>query len=142
VTVRGLLRGGAPYFLVWVRTASIRGAVWLLADTGAPRTTLLDTGAKSLHIPPADLEPAPSPMVGIGGVTRCSILRNAEIRLQSDEGDWSVLHDLLITQHDLQTLWPAGRSRVLNLPSILGRDIIDRFRFIYEHATGTVLLEG
>ena len=142
MTVRGLVRDGAPYFHVWIRTASVRGAVWLLADTGAPRTTLLETGAESLHIPPDNLEPAPSPMVGIGGVTRCSILRNAEIRLQSDEGDWSVLHDLLVTQHNLLTFWPAVRARVLNLPSILGRDIIDRFRFTYERATGVVSLEG
>lgn len=61
--------------------------VWLLADTGAARTTLLDRDLRVLSIPLDALEPAPVPIIGIGGTVRSFVLRGVELTFASDEGD-------------------------------------------------------
>ncbi len=56
--IRGRFIGDAPYFAAHVRSEQFEGMVWLLADTGASRTTLLDRDVRRLGIPSAALEPA------------------------------------------------------------------------------------
>ena len=141
MTVRGRLIGGAPFFRAWVRSDGFQGALLLLADTGAARTTILDFDAKLLGVPYGDLPAAPRPMAGIGGVVRSFVARDVEVRIGFPGPVLVLRQDLYVTRHDIQGLAPAEMLRIMILPSIMGRDIIDRFRFVYEHATGTVLLE-
>lgn len=115
--------------------------VWLLADTGAARTTLLDRDLRVLSIPLDALEPAPVPIIGIGGTVRSFVLRGVELTLASDEGDLVLRQDLWAVQHDFERLPPDEVARILRLPSILGRDLINRFRFTGDYQTGRVLLE-
>ena len=140
--VRGRFRDGVPYFGAWISFAGMERFVWLLADTGAARSTLLDHDVRRLQIPAALLIRAEQPMAGIGGSVPAFIFRDARISLESDEDDVAFPLDLLVACHDLQNLPPAAAERILKLPSVMGRDILNRFRFVYEHATGTVLLEG
>ena len=79
--VRGRFIGDSPYFAVYLRSAHFQGLVWLLADTGASRTTLLDRDVKLLSIPSEALEPALLPIVGIGGSVRSFLVRDVEIIL-------------------------------------------------------------
>lgn len=43
--IRGRFIGDAPYFALHLRATHFQGLVWMLADTGASRTLLLDRDA-------------------------------------------------------------------------------------------------
>ena len=139
--IRGHFIGDAPYFPIYLRSGHFQGLVWLLADTGASRTTILDRDAKLLGIRPEILEPSSLPIVGIGGSVHSSLIRNVSLILPSDEGDVVCQQDIWIAQHDLSGLPSEETSRILRLPSILGRDLINRFRFHYDYKTANVWLE-
>ena len=139
--IRGRFIGDAPYFTVHLRSANFQGLVWLLTDTGASRTTLLDRDMRLLGIQPEILEPALLPIVGIGGSVRSFLVRNVEVTLASDEGNVVLQQDLWVVQHDLSQLPPEEVSRILRLPSVLGRDLINQFRFSCDYHTGIVQLE-
>lgn len=69
------------------------------------------------------------------------MLRNVEIAFATSEGDFLLQQNIWVAQHDLDQLPPDEVSRILRLPSVLGRDIINRFRFICDYGVGEVLLE-
>ncbi|MDP2937084.1 MAG: hypothetical protein Q8O86_11410 [Dehalococcoidia bacterium] len=140
--IRGRFMGDAPYFAAHLRTARFQGFVWFLADTGASRTILLDRDVQLLAIPQEVLEPASLSIVGIGGSVQTLVVRDAEIVFASDEAAVSLRQDLWVVQHDLGQLPPEEVSRILRLPSVLGRDLINRFRLTSDYRTGTVQLEG
>lgn len=138
--IQGRFIGDAPYFAARIRSAYFQGLVWLLADTGASRTTLLDRDVRLLGITAESLEPALLPIVGIGGSVRSFLVRQVEITLASDEGDVVLRQDLSVVQHDLERLPPEEVSRILRLPSVLGRDVINRFRFTANYQAGILQL--
>lgn len=139
--IQGRFIGDAPYFPVHLRSAYFQGLVWLLADTGASRTTLLDRDVRLLGIRAEILEPAGLPIVGIGGSVRSFLVRDVEVTFASDEGDVVQRQDLWVVQHDLGQLPPEEVSRILRLPSVLGRDLIHQFRFSCDYRAGLVRLE-
>jgi hypothetical protein len=139
--IRGRFIGDAPYFAVHLRSAYFQGLVWLLADTGASRTTILDRDVKLLGIPAEALEPALLPIVGIGGSVRSFLIRDVETALASEEGDVVIRQDLWVVQHDLGQLPPEEVSRILRLPSVMGRDLVNRFHFTSDYQAGIVRLE-
>ena len=139
--IRGRFIGDAPYFSAHLRSVHFQGLVWLLADTGASRTILLDRDVKLLGVPVHALELALLPIVGIGGSVRSFLVRDIEITWPSDRGDVVVQQDLWVVQHDVVQLPPDEVSRILRLPSVLGRDLINRFRFACDYQAGTVQLE-
>ena len=140
--IRGRFIGDAPYFTLHLRSAYFQGLLWLLADTGASRTTLLDRDVRLLGIRLEILEPALLPIVGIGGSVRSFLVRDVELTLASDEGDLVQRQDLWVVQHDLIQLPPEEVSRILRLPSVLGRDLINRFSFSCDYQAGIVQLKG
>jgi len=139
--IRGRFIGDAPYFAVHLRSAYFQGLVWLLADTGASRTTILDRDAKLLGIPAEALEPASLPIVGIGGSVRSFLIRDVETALASEGEDVVIRQDLWVVQHDLDQLPPEEVSRILRLPSVMGRDLLNRFNFTCDYQAGNVRLE-
>ncbi len=139
--IQGYFIGDAPYFPVHLRHEEFEGAVWLLADTGASRTTLLDRDVGLWGLPSEALAPALLPTVGIGGSVRSFVLRDVEITFASDKGDFIVRQELWVVQHDLDKLPPEEVARILRLPSVLGRDIINRFRLTCDYEVGQVRLE-
>ena len=140
--IRGRFIGDAPYFALHLRATHFQGLVWMLADTGASRTLLLDRDVRTLGIPAATLEPTVGTLVGIGGSVRSFSIRGVEITWASDEGYERLPgQELWAVQHDLSQL-PAGEvSRLLRLPSVLGRDLLNRVRFLCDYRTGIVQLE-
>lgn len=112
-----------------------------MADTGAARTTLLDRDIRNLKVPLEALEPAEIAIVGIGGSVRSFVLRNVEIAFATSKGDFLLRQDIWVTQHDLEQLPPEEASRILRLPSVLGRDIINKFRLTCDYSVGEVLLK-
>lgn len=139
--IRGRFIGDAPYFAVKLQSLNFHGMIWFLADTGASHTTLLDRDVKLLGISQRALEPLSSPIVGIGGSVRSFSTRDVKFTFASDEGDRELQEDLYVIQHDLERLPPEEVSRILRLPSVLGRDLINRFHFSYDYRTGIVQLE-
>jgi len=141
VIIRGRFVGDAPYFAVHLHSAHFQGLVWMLADTGASRTTLLDRDVRLLGIPGVAMEPGLFPIVGIGGSVRSFQVPEVDIALASDEGDVVLRQDIWVVQHDLSQLPPEEMSRILRLPSVLGRDLINRFHFGSDYQAGIVQLE-
>lgn len=139
--IRGRFIGDAPYFAMHLRSTYFQGLIWLLADTGASRTTLLDRDVRLVGIPQKAMEPASLPIVGIGGSVRSFLVRNVEIILASNEGAVVLGQDLWVVQHDLEQLPPDEVSRILRLPSVLGRDLINQFYFTCNYQVGIVQLE-
>ncbi|MEW6203138.1 MAG: hypothetical protein AB1546_14260 [bacterium] len=139
--IKGRFIGDAPYFSVHLGSAHFQGLVWFLADTGASRTTLLDRDVRQLGIPVEVMEPASLPIVGIGGSVRSFMIREVEITMPSGEGDVVLHQDLWVVQHDLGQLPPEEVARILRLPSIVGRDLINRFHFTCGYQAGIVQLE-
>lgn len=140
VIIRGRFIGDAPYFAVHLRSDTFDGLSWLLADTGASRTTLLDRDLRLLGVPTETLKPATFPIVGIGGSVRSFLIHNVEITLHSDEGAYVLQQNLWVVRHDLEQLPPEEVSRILRLPSVLGRDIINQFHFTSDYSSGLVQL--
>jgi hypothetical protein len=139
--VRGRFTADAPYFSIHLNSPHFHGSVQFLADTGASRTVLLDRDRRLLRIPAQALEPTRLPAVGIGGSVRSFIVRDAGFTVVSDAGDVVLRQDLWVVQHDLQRLPPSEAARILGLPSVLGRDLINRFRFTCDFQAGIVQLE-
>ncbi|OGP75686.1 MAG: hypothetical protein A2V86_15410 [Deltaproteobacteria bacterium RBG_16_49_23] len=138
--IRGRYIGDTPYLAGYLSIAHFQGMIWFLVDTGASRTTLLDRDARLLSIAPDLLIPSQLPIVGIGGSVRSFLLKGAEIILTSDEGDFVLQQDLWVVQHDLEQLPPEEVARILRLPSVLGRDLINRFVLTCDYQTGVVQL--
>ena len=139
--IQGYFIGDAPYVPVRLGPGECAGMVRLLADTGASRTTLLDRDVRLLGLSSGLLAPAPLPTVGIGGSVRSFLLRDVQITFRSDEGDFVLRRELWVVQHDLNQLPPEEASRILRLPSVLGRDLINRFRFSCDYQAGIVRME-
>jgi hypothetical protein len=126
--IHGCFIGNAPYFIAHLRSPHFHGNVWFLADTGASNTTLLDRSVKLLGISEDILEPDPYLVVGIGG-SMCSLLvRDVELTMASDEGDFVFKQNLGVIK------------RILRIPSVLGRDLISQFQFIYDYKSRVVEL--
>ena len=139
--IRGRFTKDAPYFAVYLRSPYFRGQVWLLADTGASHTALLDRDLRFLDVPAEALEPDLLPIFGIGGSVRSFRVRDVEVTMASEEGDFTLQQDLWVVKHDLEQLLPKEAARILRIPSVLGRDIINQFRFTYDYQGGIVQLE-
>lgn len=139
--IRGHFIGDTPYFAVRLQSPHFQALVWLLADTGASNTALLDRDIRLIKIPFTALEPLAMPMVGIGGSVRSFLVRNVNFTFASDEGDFTLQQDLYLIRHNLDQLPPEEASRILRLPSVLGRDILNRFHLSYDYRTGIVQLE-
>lgn len=139
--IRGRFIGEAPYLAIHLRSEHFQGLVWLLVDTGASRTTLLDRDVKLLGISTEILVPALLPIVGIGGSVRSFLVKDVEVTMASDEGNLILRQDLWVVKHDLEQLPPEEVARILRLPSVLGRDLINRFHFTCDYQTGIVELK-
>ena len=63
MTILGWFVGDAPHFAAFIEWGLFRGFLWLLADTGASHTTLLDCDIARLGIPASALDPAPAPLL-------------------------------------------------------------------------------
>jgi len=139
--IRGRFIGDAPYFSVYLKSTGFEGLVRFLADTGASRTTLLDRDVKLLGIEAKYLEPTSLPIVGIGGSVRSFLIKDVEFIMGTEKYEFVHKQDLWIAQHDLNTLPPDEVSRIMRIPSVLGRDIMNRFRLLCDYQSGIVRLE-
>ncbi len=100
----------------------IQSRVFFLLDTGADNSVLMPSDAASMGVSFGTLSPAEGTAHGIGG----QALYHREPALLLFPGDDS----LYLYDFDLEVAEPTTHNR--ELPSLLGRDIVDRWLLRYE----------
>ena len=125
----------SPYISVHVELPALQVSsdVEFLVDTGADGTTLLYDDIVDLGVPPRRVRSLPrtGSMAGVGGEVTCYTTR-AIVSLQDDTRSEPYYFDIGI---DL-----APSVRTANLPSLLGRDVLNRVRCTLDYEDGEVTL--
>jgi len=109
----------------------VAGEVPFLIDTGASNTTLMPRDAKNLVIPIDKLEVARE-IEGTTGTGKAFEIMGF-IAFRSKTHEYTFRTDLLIiepTEVNLRTPTPR--------PSLLGRDVVNRWCFLYDAQAGTI----
>lgn len=106
----------------------IYATVEFLVDTGATITTLSDRDASRLGIDYEVLEKLPDGMLGVGGTVDTYTLKDAKLTFhtQDKKTHTETLDCLCILKH------ANLNDRILRIPSILGRDILNKHALIYD----------
>ena len=121
---------GPPHVQAYIVVPGLQPApeaITLLLDTGADNTFIQPAGARILGISTRNLVPTGTTR-GIGGTIRYSTVP-AFIAFQERPWLWRRTR-LVYFQTELAIAMPDHGNR--NLPSLLGRDIIDRCRILYD----------
>lgn len=134
-------RYDAPYVAVHLicEELSISKEVEFLIDTGASATNILDNDAIRLRIDHSKLRKAGTNAMGIGGEVTTYILPQAKLVFKEEEGPHELLLDrIFVLEHEVED--PGTRERIKNIPSLLGRDVINRFKLFLDGENDQVLL--
>jgi len=137
--IRGFFRGDAGYINVHIISSSvgIDETVEFLIDTGASRTTLLDKDAIFLDLNYDDLKKHSQNVSGIGGSVETFIIEDSTLLLGPEE-----MHvPIFVLRHDLENLNKEERIKILRMPSLLGRDVINRFKLIFDLEQDEIIFE-
>lgn len=138
--IRGFFKGDAGYINVHVISSSmgIDETVEFLIDTGASKTTLLDKDAIFLDLDYDDLKKHSQNVSGIGGSVETFIVEDSTLLLDSVE----IRVPIFVLRHDIENLNKDERIRILRIPSLLGRDVINRFKLIFNRDKDEIIFEG
>ena len=120
---------GRPYVRAYVVIPGLQPApetIRLLLDTGADNTFIQPAGARTLGIRTQDLSPTGTSR-GIGGTTGYAAVPGF-IAFQERPWPWRKTR-LVYFQTELAVAVPDRAN--INLPSLLGRDVIDRCRLLF-----------
>ena len=147
--IRGFLNIGyeppAPFVKVLLisQKLHIRKFLDLHIDTGASSTIILDKDAKYLGLDIESLKRAERSIGGIGGLIDTYLIEDATIIFKTEEG---VPHEekltLLVGIHKLDKLTEEERNLITRLPSLLGRNILRKFRLIYDERLNEVFMKS
>lgn len=137
--IRGFFRNGAGFLNAHLIAEGfeIDDTIELLLDTGASRTTLLDKDAVYLGIAYDKLKRYEQDMSGIGGSVETYVIDDALLLF----GDHEMKLPVFVIRHPLETMNEEERRKILRFPSILGRDVINKFRLIFDRDMGEILLK-
>ena len=134
----------APSIYARIEAKDIHGTPSLafLIDTGASVTTILDSDLVKLGLDWNGLPKAPRPLGGIGGTVETRLLESSRLLLKTGSGeDVAERPTVHVAKHDLSRLDTRGKELVAQLPSLLGRDVLERYRFVYDRSRRQVFLE-
>lgn len=114
----------------------LKQTVDLLIDTGATKTTILDKDAISLGLSYNKLTKSKQRLLGVGGSVETHIAKNAELYFRAEDGSEhkEELSELLVAKHG------APDANIMRIPSVLGRDILNKYRLIFDRSRGQVAL--
>ena len=108
-----------------------------LVDTGAVNTCLHPFDAEFIGFPFAELRD-PFDMAGVGG-SQSYYREPAQVILNDSDGDRTFDITLSVASPQLPT--PSNPRPVVNrLPSLLGRDVLNRLRMDYDYPAGRLHL--
>lgn len=111
-----------------------------LVDTGASRTTILDKDALRMGIKYNNLTKSPASLIGIGGTISCFIIPDSTLFFKSSKGDINIKLPITVAKHPLETMSTHQQTQILRLPSLLGRDIINRYKLTFDFPQSTIAL--
>ena len=134
----------APSIYSQIETRAITGRQNLsfLIDTGASATTILDPDLERLGIDWTSLAKAPRPLGGIGGTVETRLISDGRLLFKTGSGE-TVTEKLTIyaAKHDQARLDRPSKQLVMQLPCLLGRDILQRYKVVYDKPREQVYLE-
>ncbi len=134
----------APSIYSQIETKVIAGkqSLAFLIDTGASATTILDPDSERLGIDWNNLAKARRPLGGIGGTVETRLIDDGRLFFKTGSGE-TVVEKLTIhvARHDQAHLDRPGKELVMQLPCLLGRDILQRYRVVYDGPRKQVYLE-
>jgi hypothetical protein len=107
-----------------VRRHNIEGPVSFLVDTGADVTVLMPKDAMKLGVD-YSLLGKPTKARGVGASAKCYRVE-AMVSLR-DEDDEPISHRII-----LAIIEPDSKGANMGMPSLLGRDIINEYRMIFD----------
>jgi len=110
------------------KSLEIDETIEFLVDTGASRTTLLDKDVICLGLDYNKLKSYIHNFSGIGGSVETFIIEDAYFMLGEEELKMPVF----AIRHDLGKLDEENRIKILRIPSILGRDVINLFKLTFD----------
>jgi hypothetical protein len=103
------------------------GTVEFLVDTGATRTTISDKEVIRLGLDYAELDKLQAGVFGVGGTVDTYILEDAKLMFNAGKMIQQLpLEQLYILKHS------ALNDKILRIPSVLGRDILNKYSLIYD----------
>ena len=76
-------------------------------------------------------------MSGIGGSVETFIVDDSTLLLDSEE----IRVPIFVLRHDIENLNKEDRIRILRIPSLLGRDVINRFKLIFNRDKDEIIFE-
>lgn len=135
----------APSVSVQLESAKLRfgRTLRLLIDTGASTTVVLDRDLRRLGVEWTRLSGPEGQLIGMGGTVHTRLIEDAKLIFKSASGEFTTLTSAIhAARHDLSRLGPEMRKSVMLLPSLLGRDIIERYKFVYDSPRNKVYLEN
>jgi hypothetical protein len=134
----------APSIYSQIETRVIEGRQNLsfLIDTGASATTILDPDLERLGINWNNLAKAPRPLGGIGGTVETRLIEDGRLLFTTGSGETAVEKlTIHVAKHDQARLDRPGKQLVMQLPCLLGRDILQHYRVVYDRPRRQVYLE-
>lgn len=112
--------------------AGLDETIEFLVDTGSSRTVLLDKDALFLGIDYSKLKRFEQDLGGIGGSVETHVIEDSVLGFGSDEGMAEIELAVFVLKHPLEKIGRDEQIKILRIPSILGRDIITKFRLIFD----------
>ena len=124
-----------PYIQGWIHIPrlSVQGTIWFLADTGADCTTLMPVDGLPIEISYDQLEESSKHATsGIGGSSD-SFLEQAYVIFADVEENVAYGYEI-----GLAIIPPEDWNQ--NTPSLLGRDIMKRWRIVFDQSENELLV--
>ena len=137
--ISGFFRNGAGFVNAHLISEKlcIGETIEFLVDTGASRTTILDKDVICLGIKYDKLRRYEQDLTGIGGSIETYVIDDSLLLF----GEYAIEIPVFVTRHPLETMDKEERIKILRFPSILGRDVINRFRLIFDKEKEKILMD-
>lgn len=135
----------APFVkaLLISESLGLRRLLDLHIDTGASSTIILDKDVRYLKLDVKSLKKAERNIGGIGGLINTYTIEDAMIVFKTEEGK---LHreklTLLVGVHRLDKPEEGERRLITRIPSLLGRNILRKFKLVYDERSNEVHMES
>lgn len=140
-----------PYFIPKIpsldaiiisKILDINYEISFLIDTGAFATLLLDKDIGNMMVEIGKLKKSKREVSGVGGSIDTYVIEDAEIIFKTDEGTQYIESiPIFVGIHDLSKYGETTKKKILMMPSLLGRDIINKFDLFCSSEKGIVYLE-